>query len=48
MYFPNNWPEMSEAWLKMNDLMVLSGTAVPNGLRQLKGTLEELNKANFK
>ena len=47
MYFTKNWPEMLEAFLKMNDLLVLNQVSVPNGFRQLKGTLEELNKANF-
>jgi len=48
MYFTNNWPEMLEACLKMNDLLVLGEISVPNGLRQLRGTLEELNRANFR
>jgi ABC-type glycerol-3-phosphate transport system substrate-binding protein len=48
MYFTNNWPEMLEASGKMNDRMVLGEISVQDGLRQLKGTLDELNKANLK
>ena len=48
MYFTNNWAEMLEACMKMNDLLVLGEISVPDGLRQLKGTLEELNRANFR
>ena len=47
MFFPNNWPEMLEACLRMNDLFVLGEISVPVGLRQLNATLQELNRANF-
>jgi multiple sugar transport system substrate-binding protein len=48
MYFTNNWPEMLEASGKMNDRMVLGEISVADGLKQLKATLDELNKVNLK
>ena len=48
MFFPNNWPEMLEACLRMNDLLVLGERSVTEGLRQLNATLTDLNRANFR
>jgi hypothetical protein len=48
MYFTKNWAEMLEASMKMNDRLVLGEVSTTEGLRQLNGTFNDLNKANLK
>jgi ABC-type glycerol-3-phosphate transport system substrate-binding protein len=48
MYFTNNWPEMLEASMKMNDRLVLGEISITEGLKQLNATFNELNKVNLK
>jgi hypothetical protein len=48
MYFTNNWGEMIEAASKISNRIQLGDVSVTVGLKELAGTLTELNRANFK